>query len=90
MKKCSICGKEFKPYHSRQKTCGDAECKRLHRLAYSKQWAKEHPDMMREYNRLYMRKYRNSLKDYEAEKAKSGEAGLQSRRICRASDGEIT
>lgn len=26
---CCICGVPFKPHHSRQKTCGSAECKRL-------------------------------------------------------------
>lgn len=28
-KACGICGKEFSPKHSRQATCGDADCRRL-------------------------------------------------------------
>lgn len=34
---CPICGTPFKPYHSRQKTCGTEECKKLHHNMYLKE-----------------------------------------------------
>lgn len=68
MKKCVICGKEFEPYHSRQKTCGDKECRRLHHLAYSKRYNKEHKAQLRDYKREYMHKKRHHVTYYKIEK----------------------
>ena len=61
---CAICGTPFAPYHSRQKTCGDEECKKAYHTRYmrtryetadaekSERWREEH----REANRRWRRK----------------------------------
>lgn len=55
---CPICGTPFKPYHSRQQTCGSVECKK----AYHDQWIKDDkakdPDKHRKRHTEANRKYR--------------------------------
>jgi hypothetical protein len=36
LKICAVCGMPSKPYHCRQKTCGDPECKRQYKNSYTK------------------------------------------------------
>lgn len=66
---CPICGTPYKPYHSRQKSCGAPECKREVHNAYCrarrKRLLEERPDEFRAYRAKAMRKYRAKLKDIE-------------------------
>jgi len=38
IKHCPICDMPFKPYHSRQKTCGNEECRKAHKREYYAKW----------------------------------------------------
>ena len=64
---CPICGTPYKPYHSRQKSCGSPECKREVHNAYCrarrKRLMEEHPEEFRAYRAKAMRKYRAKLKE---------------------------
>ena len=66
---CPICGTPYKPYHSRQKSCGSPECKREVHNAYCrarrKKLMEEHPEEFRAYRAKAMRKYRAKLKGIE-------------------------
>lgn len=59
---CAVCSTPFKPYHARQKTCGDPDCKRIYHnkwcLERNKRMLKEHPNEFRKYRRDVMRRYR--------------------------------
>lgn len=56
---CPYCGTPYKPRHQRQRTCGSAECKRLHHNKYMREysqrlkekdielWRKRHRDAQR-------------------------------------------
>lgn len=66
---CPICGSPFRQYHSRQKTCGDEECKRIwHNKYHKKRRAKkleENPEAFRAYRREAERKTRKKKKEKE-------------------------
>ena len=66
---CTICGTPFRPYHSRQKTCGSEECKRLYRNRRSddrrRRKLAETPDEFRAYRRDAERKYRKKKRNKE-------------------------
>ena len=59
--KCPICGEEFIPKRSNQPTCGDEDCRRIHKLEYlaayqrqrrtQEKYLREHREWMREYRR---------------------------------------
>ena len=59
---CPICATPFKAYHSRQKTCGSPECRKIYHSRYVSETAKakrrESPDDYRKYKREQMAKYR--------------------------------
>lgn len=59
---CPICGTPFKPYHSRQRTCGAPECKRQWRNQYMRDRTKrqraEDLEGWRKYHREAVRKSR--------------------------------
>lgn len=59
---CPICGVPFEKYHSRQKTCGTDECKRLWRNRYfnerRRRMLAEHPEEFRAYRREAEKKTR--------------------------------
>lgn len=63
---CPICGMPFKPYHSRQKTCGDSECKRIHQCeTVKRRTAERKAEDPEEYNtsrRRSVEKYRRNKK----------------------------
>lgn len=63
---CPICGTPFEPYHSRQKTCGSAECKKEHHNQYVKDRVKrlkeEDPEAWRKYHAKANKRYRHKQK----------------------------
>ena len=63
MAKCTICGKEFKPYRKGQITCGNKQCQYEHHKRYLVNYNKKRRNEKREYNKRWMAKKR-------AEKAK--------------------
>lgn len=66
---CPICGVPFDKYHSRQKTCGSAECKRLWHNKYFRDRRKrlltEDPEAFRAYRREAEKKTRRKKKEKE-------------------------
>lgn len=51
---CPICGTPFNPYHSRQKTCGSSECKRLqHNLYLQERRRQMREENIEEFNRYH-------------------------------------
>ena len=66
---CPICGVPFDKYHSRQKTCGSDECKRLwHNKYYNdrrKRLLAENPEEFRRYRREAEKKTRRKKKEKE-------------------------
>lgn len=67
---CPICGTPFDKYHSRQKTCGTDECKRLWRNKYfderRRRLLAENPEEFRAYRREAERKTRRKKRNKEA------------------------
>ena len=59
---CPICATPFKAYHSRQKTCGSPECKKVYNSRHVSESAKtkrrESPEDYRKYKREQMMRYR--------------------------------
>lgn len=78
---CPICGTPFEPYHSRQKTCGAPDCRRLHHNQYVKdrvdRLKREQPEEWRAYHAKANRKYRH--KQYEKRKREAELKDLQDR-----------
>lgn len=66
---CPICGCPFRPYHSRQKTCGTEECMRAWHNKYLEESRRDKltnsPEEFREYRRDAMRKHRKKKKEAE-------------------------
>ena len=66
---CPICGTPFDKYHSRQKTCGTDECKRLWRNKYfderRRRLLAENPEEFRRYRREAEKKTRRKKKEKE-------------------------
>lgn len=66
---CPICGTPFRPYHSRQKTCGTEECKRIYRNKSSEERRRsklaENPEEFRAYRREAERKCRKKKREKE-------------------------
>lgn len=61
---CPICGTPFKPYHSRQKSCGAPECKReIHN-----QYMRERTKRLRSENIYEWRKYHRDAQRKSREK----------------------
>ena len=62
LKVCPICGTPYKPYHSRQKTCGNSECIRINRSEITKrrnaERKEENPDEYRANRRALVQRYR--------------------------------
>lgn len=65
-RRCCICGAEFEPKRKDQVTCLDEDCKHIQHLEYLRQYAanrrKEKRSEVNEYNRLWMRGYRDEQK----------------------------
>jgi succinate dehydrogenase/fumarate reductase flavoprotein subunit len=59
---CKVCGTPFTPYHSRQKTCGAEECKRIWNAKrvnnYRKKKSEESPEEWRMKRRTATTRYR--------------------------------
>lgn len=66
---CPVCGVPFEKYHSRQKTCGTKECKRLWRNKYyderRRRLLAENPEEFRRYRREAEKKTRRKKKEQE-------------------------
>ena len=66
---CPICGTPYRPYHRRQKTCGDEECKRVWRNRYYEKRRRsklaEDPEAFRAYRRDAEKKTREKKKEKE-------------------------
>ena len=66
---CPICSTPFKPYHSRQKTCGSPECKKAYHAEYVKNYNKrfreENPIVAKRRRRESMRRFREKSKTLE-------------------------
>lgn len=66
---CPICGVPFEKYHSRQKTCGTEECKRLWRCRYfderRRRMLAENPEEFRRYRREAEKKTRHKKREQE-------------------------
>ena len=66
---CPICGTPFDKYHSRQKTCGTDECKRLWRNRYFEERRRrllaENPEEFRRYRREAEKKTRRKKREKE-------------------------
>lgn len=64
---CPVCGTPYKPYHSRQRSCGAPDCKRELHNEYVRDRAKrlkaKDPEAYRGYRAKAMRKYRAKLKE---------------------------
>ena len=62
LKVCPICGTPYKPYHSRQKTCGSSECIRINRSEATKrrnaERKEENPEEYRASRRASVQRYR--------------------------------
>lgn len=67
MNKCPVCDKYYEPHRKNQRTCLDADCKRIDHNEYLRIHAAEKRKMDRarinEYNRLWMREYRARQKE---------------------------
>lgn len=70
LKMCVICGMPFRPYHSRQKTCGSAECKRAHHIncviARTERIKRERPNEYKAFRRECSRRARAKKKALKA------------------------
>lgn len=66
---CPVCGTPFREYHSRQKTCGTEECKRMWRNSYYEKRRRtklaEDPEGFRAYRREAEKKTREKKKETE-------------------------
>ena len=66
---CPICGVPYEKYHSRQKTCGAEECKRLWRCRYfderRRRMLAENPEEFRRYRREAEKKTRHKKREQE-------------------------
>lgn len=66
---CIVCGLPYKPYRGNQKTCADPLCQKLYHRQYVKDYNRkrraENPEVVREYNRLKMRQYRQRQREIE-------------------------
>lgn len=62
MRSCPICGKAFEPKRKNQPTCGDDECRLEWRHAYCRNYMDGRRAYQREYNRIWMAKYRAKQK----------------------------
>ena len=66
---CPICGVPYEKYHSRQKTCGTDECKRLWRNRYfderRRRLLAENPEEFRRYRREAEKKTRRKKREQE-------------------------
>lgn len=66
---CPVCGVPFDKYHSRQKTCGSDECKRMWHNKYfrdrRKRMLAEDPEAFRAYRREAEKKTRRKKKEKE-------------------------
>lgn len=64
---CPICGTPFKPYHSRQKTCGSKECKKQYHSeyvnSYNRNLRRNNPELTRKRTRDSMRRFRAKKKN---------------------------
>ena len=61
-KRCCVCGIEFEADKKSRVTCNSAECKRIHKKEYTREYDKRRRQEKRkevnEYNRLWMQKKR--------------------------------
>lgn len=61
-KRCCVCGIEFEADKKSRVTCNSVECKRIHHLAYMREYdrkrRREKRKEVNEYNRLWMQKQR--------------------------------
>ena len=61
-KRCCVCGIEFEADKKSRVTCNSAECKRIHKKEYTREYGKRRRQEKRkevnEYNRLWMQKKR--------------------------------
>lgn len=66
---CPICATPFKPYNSRQKTCGNSECRRVYHVRHvsekNKEKRRQNPEAYKDAKREQMRKYRRKQKVIE-------------------------
>lgn len=64
---CPVCGLPFKPYRKNQKTCAEPACQKQYHREYVKEYNRqkrvECPEIVREYNKLQMRKYRQKQRE---------------------------
>lgn len=56
--KCEICGAEFAPRNSRQKTCGSLPCRKEYHRKYDKEYRRKYRERINEVNKRYMREHR--------------------------------
>lgn len=81
LKVCRICGTPYRPYHSRQKTCGNPECKRASRIESVKkrneQMKAEDPERYRASRNETMRKYRRKRKALKSRETQLKELSKQ-------------
>ena len=70
IKVCPICSTPYKPYHSRQKTCGSPECRKIYGREYSRKRNQERkaedPEGYRASKRKAVYKYRQKKKATQA------------------------
>ncbi len=61
-KRCCVCGIEFEADKKSRVTCNSAECKRIHKKEYTREYdrrrRREKRKEINEYNRLWMQKQR--------------------------------
>ena len=74
LRTCQICGNPYKPYHRRQKTCGEPDCRRAYHnekmKAHQAKRMAENPEEFRANKREHARKYarrQNALRTRDAQ-----------------------
>lgn len=81
LKICPICGIPYRPYHSRQKTCGNPECSKAHHNEAVKERNKklkaEDPEGYSEKTRRASRKYRQKIRALNNREAQLKELSKQ-------------
>lgn len=86
LKTCPICGTPFKPYHSRQKTCGTDECKREHKNKYMRERIDEADD---EQASKWREKKREANRKWRAKQRRLKKRGEQLDEIIKRTQRQI-
>lgn len=82
MAKCTICGKEYKPYRKGQITCGDKQCQYEHHKRYLRDYNKARRVEKNEYNKKWMAKNRAEKRAEKADAGAETKAKVVNKKSC--------